>query len=241
MSTKRLEKLSKLRKHPDNPRLIKGDKYKLLINSIIEDPDFLEKRPLIVNKDLVVIGGNMRLEACRELGWKETWIDETDWTEEKQRRFLIKDNSNFGEWDNDVLANEWEQNDLNNWGLDLPPIFDDKEDKYTAKVETPSYDPKNEKPLLNQLVDTQKTENLIVKINKANISKPEKEFLIMAAQRHQIFNYSKIADYYSQSNKNMQELMEDSALIIIDFDKAIEDGYVEFTEVIKDIFNKEYD
>ena len=123
----------------------------------------------------------------------------------------------------------------------MPPIFDDKEDKYTAKVETPSYDPKNEKPLLNQLVDTQKTENLIVKINKANISKPEKEFLIMAAQRHQIFNYSKIADYYSQSNKNMQELMEDSALIIIDFDKAIEDGYVEFTEVIKDIFNKEYD
>lgn len=132
---KRLEKISKVRVHPDNPRLIKDVKFKKLVQSIKDFPEMLEKRPIIVNKDLVCLGGNMRLKAAREAGLKEVWIDIADWSEEKQREFIIKDNSGFGEWDWDILANEWDQNKLNDWGLDLPPMFDEEieveEDDYT--------------------------------------------------------------------------------------------------------------
>ena len=131
MSTKRLEKIYKLKKHPDNPRVIKDVKYSKLVKSIKEFPEMLEKRPLVVTKDLIVLGGNMRLRAAKDAGLKEIWIDETDWSEEKQREFIIKDNSGFGEWDFDALANDWDVNDLNDWGLDLPPMFDEPEPEAT--------------------------------------------------------------------------------------------------------------
>ena len=104
--------------------------------------------------------------------------------------------------------------------------------KYTAKIKAPIYTPKNQKPSIYELLDTYKSDLLIEKIEKSNVSKLEKEFLIQAARRHNIFNYSKIADYYAHSNKEMQELMEQSALVIIDFDKAIEYGYVKLSEDI---------
>lgn len=129
MNTRREEKIYKLKKHPDNPRVIKDVKYHLLVKSIKEFPEMLEKRPLVVTKDLVVLGGNMRLRAAKDAGLKEIWIDQTDWSEEKQREFIIKDNSGFGEWDFDALANDWDVNDLNEWGLDLTPMFDEPEPK----------------------------------------------------------------------------------------------------------------
>ncbi len=131
---KKLEKITKVRVHPDNPRLIKDVKFKKLVQSIKDFPEMLEKRPLVVNKDLICLGGNMRLKAAREAGLKEIWIDIADWSEEKQKEFIIKDNSGFGEWDWDILANEWNVDDLNEWGLDLPPMFDnEKEEKQKEK------------------------------------------------------------------------------------------------------------
>jgi len=127
MNTKRQEKISKLRKHPDNPRVIKDVKFHLLVKSIKEFPEMLEKRPLIVNNDLQVLGGNMRLRAAKSAGLKEIWIDEVDWDKDQQSEFIIKDNSGFGEWDWDALANNWDVDDLNDWGLDLPPMFDEPE------------------------------------------------------------------------------------------------------------------
>ena len=126
MSTKRLEKIYKLKKHPDNPRVIKDVKFKMLVNSIKEFPEMLEKRPLVVNKDLVVLGGNMRLRAAQDAGLNEIWIDVADWSKQKQNEFIIKDNASFGEWNHDDLANSWDLDDLNNWGIDLPPMFDDE-------------------------------------------------------------------------------------------------------------------
>ncbi len=117
------EKIYKIKLHPDNPRLIKDDKFKKLVQSIKEFPEMLEKRPIIVNKDLLCLGGNMRLKAAREAGLKEIWIDIADWSEEKQKEFIIKDNTGFGEWDWDILANEWEAEQLENWGLNLPVDF----------------------------------------------------------------------------------------------------------------------
>ena len=122
---KRLEKIYKLRKHPENPRVIKDVKFQLLVDSIKNFPEMLEKRPLVVNEDLQVLGGNMRLRAAQEAGLKEIWIDVAEgWSIEKQNEFIIKDNSSFGEWDWDRLANTWESDDLNNWALDLPTLFE---------------------------------------------------------------------------------------------------------------------
>lgn len=120
--------IGKIKKNPDNPRLIKDVKFKKLVQSIKDFPAMLEKRPIVVDENMVVLGGNMRLKACKEAGLKEVWIDQAkDWTEEQKREFIIKDNSGFGEWDWDILANEWDVEQLNDWGLDLPPMFDEPE------------------------------------------------------------------------------------------------------------------
>ena len=122
---KRLEKIYKLRKHPENPRVIKDVKFQLLVDSIKDFPEMLEKRPLVVNEDLQVLGGNMRLRAAQEAGLKEIWIDVAEgWSIEKQNEFIIKDNSGFGEWDWDALANSWDLEDLNDWGLNMPIPFE---------------------------------------------------------------------------------------------------------------------
>lgn len=97
---------------------------------------------------------------------------------------------------------------------------------YTKKVDVPLYVPKYEKPNVYELYDNLKAIKLIQKINNSNVSEDEKKFLTLAAYRHIVFNFAKIADYYAHSNSEMQELMEQSALVIVDFDKAIEYGYV---------------
>lgn len=107
--------------HPNNPRLIKDDKFKKLVKSIKEFPEMLQLRPIIVDDNCVVLGGNMRLRACIEAGLKRVpIIKASTLTPEQQKRFIITDNVGFGEWDWDILANEWDQEELIDWGLDLP-------------------------------------------------------------------------------------------------------------------------
>jgi ParB-like chromosome segregation protein Spo0J len=125
-----LVKINEVKPNPKNPRLIKDDKFKKLVKSIQEFPDMLNKRPLIVFTDVdgkyVVLGGNMRLKACKEIGLKEIPIILADeWTEEQKAEFLIKDNVGFGEWDWDNLANEWDAENLDEWGLDVPIFKED--------------------------------------------------------------------------------------------------------------------
>jgi hypothetical protein len=125
----KLVKISEVKPNPKNPRIIKDVKFNKLVTSIKEFPDMLNKRPLIVFTDTdgkyVVLGGNMRLKACKEIGLKEIPIIVADeWTEEQKNEFLIKDNVGFGEWDWDSLANEWDAEKLDDWGLDLPVDLD---------------------------------------------------------------------------------------------------------------------
>jgi hypothetical protein len=134
--------IKEVKTNPKNPRVIKDDKFKKLVKSIQEFPDMLNKRPLIVFTDVdgkyIVLGGNMRLKACNELGIKEIPIIVADeWTEEEKNEFLIKDNVGFGEWDWDDLANEWDAEKLEDWGLELP--IDEKIDKLKEdeKIEIP--------------------------------------------------------------------------------------------------------
>jgi ParB-like chromosome segregation protein Spo0J len=127
----KLVKISEVKPNPKNPRIIKDGKFQKLVKSIQEFPDMLNKRPLVVFTDVdgkyVVLGGNMRLKACKEIGLKEIPIIIADeWTEEQKNEFLIKDNVGFGEWDWDSLANEWDAEKLEDWGLDIPIFKDDE-------------------------------------------------------------------------------------------------------------------
>jgi len=111
-----LTKISDIKANPNNPRIIKDAKFKQLVTSIREFPKMLEIRPIVVNDDMVVLGGNMRLKACKEAGLLEIpVIKVSDLTESEQREFIIKDNVGFGEWDMEALANAWEQDELKKW------------------------------------------------------------------------------------------------------------------------------
>lgn len=119
-------KISEVKANPNNPRLIKDDKFKKLVKSIQEFPQMLELRPIVVNDDMIVLGGNMRLKACKEAGLKEVpIIKASDLTDEQQREFIIKDNVGFGEWDWNDLANNWDADKLDDWGLNVPKFETD--------------------------------------------------------------------------------------------------------------------
>ncbi len=119
--------INQVKANPNNPRIIKDDKFKKLVQSIKEFPEMLELRPIVVNEDMVVLGGNMRLKACKEAGLdKVPVIKASNLTEEQQKEFIIKDNVGFGEWDWNDLANNWETEKLQEWGLDIPG-FDNEE------------------------------------------------------------------------------------------------------------------
>jgi site-specific DNA-methyltransferase (adenine-specific) len=138
-------KISDIKLNPNNPRLIKDDKFAKLVKSIKEFPEMLNIRPIVVNKDMIILGGNMRFKACKEAGLKEIPVIIADnLTEEQEREFLIKDNTSGGEWDFEMLANEWDAEQLEEWGLDIPDFEADEvleavEDDFDA---TPPEEPK---------------------------------------------------------------------------------------------------
>jgi ParB-like chromosome segregation protein Spo0J len=121
----KIVKISEIKTNPNNPRLIKDEKFQKLVKSIQGFPEMLEIRPIVVNADMIVLGGNMRLKACKEAGLKEIPVIFADeLTEEQEREFIIKDNVGFGEWDWDLIANEWAAEELEDWGLDLPDFME---------------------------------------------------------------------------------------------------------------------
>jgi hypothetical protein len=129
-------KISEVKLNPNNPRLIKDDKFKKLVQSIKDFPEMLNIRPIVVNQDMIILGGNMRYKACKEAGLKEIPIIKSDLTEEQQREFLIKDNTSGGEWDFEMLANEWDVEQLEDWGLDVPELkaIDNSEEGDEIKI-----------------------------------------------------------------------------------------------------------
>ena len=128
-------KISAIKSNPNNPRLIKDEKFAKLVQSIREFPEMLRLRPIVVNDDMIVLGGNMRLKACKEAGLKVVPIIKAiDLTEDQQKRFMISDNSSFGSWDWEMLANEWDADKLGEWGLDVPK-FDDGGDDESDKAD----------------------------------------------------------------------------------------------------------
>ena len=118
-------KTTDIHANENNPRILKDDKFKKLVQSIKDFPEMLEIRPIVVNNEMMVLGGNMRLKAIQEIGLKEIPIIKAEnLTEEQEREFLIKDNVGFGEWDWDALANDWDYKELVDWALDVPKMLD---------------------------------------------------------------------------------------------------------------------
>lgn len=122
-------KLKDIKPNPNNPRVLRDDKFQKLKQSITEFPKMLSLRPMVIDENNVVLGGNMRLRALQELGFtdvEEAWVKRSsDLTEDEKKRFIIADNVAFGEWDWDTLANDWEVVDLEAWGLEIPQFNQD--------------------------------------------------------------------------------------------------------------------
>jgi ParB-like chromosome segregation protein Spo0J len=114
-------KISEPKPNEHNPRYINKANFKKLVNSLKEFPKMLEVRPLVVDENMIVLGGNMRLKALIEAGFKEVLVHQVlDWTDDEKNQFIIKDNSSFGSWDWEILANEWNMQKIVDWGVDLP-------------------------------------------------------------------------------------------------------------------------
>ena len=170
-------RISQVKNNPNNPRLIKDDKFEKLVKSIKAFPEMLEKRPIVVDEDMVVLGGNMRLKASQEAGLKEVWIDVAEgWTEEQKAEFIIKDNVGFGVWDWDILANEWDNEKLNEWGLDVwQPDEDVNLDDF---FEEDNSEPAEEK---NKIVLEYSEEDYEIIIEKFNSLEGTKENIVWKA------------------------------------------------------------
>jgi len=170
-------KLSKIKNNPNNPRLIKDDKFKKLVQSISEFPEMMEKRPIVCVTDIdgiiYPLGGNMRLKALQELKYKDipdSWITMADeLTEEKRREFVIKDNIGFGEWDWDDLANNWDAEQLTDWGLDIPNFVNDT-DEFGTDFKLPEGDKAPFQQMTFNLADEQaiQIQNAISDIKQTN-------------------------------------------------------------------------
>ena len=147
-------KVSKLQENPDNPRLLKKDKKEKLEKSIKEFPEMLEARPIVVNKDYTILGGNMRYKALVASGAKEADVLVVDWSEDKQREFIIKDNVGFGEWDWDDLAT-WDQEELIDWGMELPEEWGLNPNELTEEFVLPDGDKEPFEQMTFTLADKQ--------------------------------------------------------------------------------------
>tara|TARA_A100000172_G_scaffold81163_1_gene73493 strand:+ start:7301 stop:7888 length:588 start_codon:yes stop_codon:yes gene_type:complete len=154
-------KINKVKSNPSNPRIIKNDKFLKLVKSIQEFPEMLKLRPIVVDEDMVVLGGNMRLKASKQAGLKDIWIEVAEGlTEEQKKEFIVKDNVGFGEWDWAMLGNEWNTIKITEWGLDVWENQDDKND-LDADLEwtdMPEFNQENKMPT-RQLIVSFKNED----------------------------------------------------------------------------------
>ena len=193
-----------------------------------------------------IVEGHGRYEALKQLGETSIPIIRLDNLSDEQRKAYtlvhnkLTMNSDF---DFEILAEELDSIaniDMEDFGFDLSMgsedlSEDEEENPYTTKINIPQYEIKGEEPQIEELYDNTKYEELINNIKKSNVTEEQKDFLIKSATRHFGFNYSKIAEYYAHQDKEMQDLMEQSALVIIDFNDAIKNGYAEISKEIEDM------
>jgi len=209
--------------------------------------------PILVDGDNGIIAGHGRLMAARKLGMTEVpTIELSDLSESQKKAYVIADNNLAlnADWDEALLKIELEN--LKNLSFDLDILaFDDEfltnlldeeeneENMYTQKVDIPTYEPSEIKPNVKDLYDDSKAFDLIEKIKASKLPQAEKDFLMLTAGRHVVLNFQLIADYYAHSERPVQQLMEDSALVIVDIDNAIANGWVNLSKKLDDIYDED--
>ena len=225
-----------------NPRIITDEEYRKLVKSLREDnlTGVLQEKVINYNGEWIVLDGNMRLRALREVGIEEVQclVVPEDADAKTIEKIIILSNSTFAQWDMDALAN-WDA-PLADWGVDVPELTAEEKAEYSRKVESPIYEPTAAvAPSISECVDLRKYEELCSEIDGAEIDDEEKRFLKIAAARHIVFDYRNIAERYAHSPKEVQALMEKSALVIIDFGSAIEEGFVKMSKRLQTLIPEE--
>lgn len=236
-------KVDEIIPYEDNAKLHPERQIEQIRSSILE---FGFNDPIAIDENNVVIEGNGRLMAIKDLGFKEVdCIRIEGLTEDQKRAYILVHNQltmNTG-FDIDILNKELEKIkgiDMKQFDFELNIDFDTDIDtgdgtQYSTKVEIPQYEPTGECPDIWELVDTAKADSFLEEINESKVSPEEKDFLIKATRRLYEFNYRKIAEYYAQATPEMQELMEHLALVIIDFDNAIAYGYAQLSAALEEM------
>lgn len=234
------KQIESLKKYENNPR--NNEKAVEKVAKSIHDYGF--RVPVIIDANDVIVAGHTRVDACRKLGIDSVpCVVADDLNDEQIKAFRIVDNktSEYAEWDDEKLQEELEQLsiDLSDFDLQFEQSGGDEEPQEnltTSKTEIPQYEPTGVNMSLDECLNSSKTYDLILEIEQSNLSKDEKDFLKMAAYRHLKFNYKNIAEYYANNaSPEMQRLMERSALVIIDIDNAIANGYVRLCKDIEEI------
>lgn len=225
--------IDKVTPYEKNPR--KNDDAVVPVANSIRD--FGWQQPIVVDKAGVVIIGHTRLKAAKYLHLKTVPVLVADFDKDKSSALRLADNKTGEQatWDEDLLEGELAEIlsiDMSQYGFGGSPLEDPEiqDDTYTMKVDVPHYQITGVEPKLSQLVDPDKVDELTAEIEKSKVPSDVKAFLRLAATRHYRFDYAAIAEYYSHADKEVQKLFEDSALVIIDFDDAIKDGYVKLSD-----------
>ena len=210
--------ISSINLNPNNPRVIKDYKFEKLVRSIREFPKMLELRPIVVNEDNVILGGNMRYRACVEAGLDDVYIVQAkDLTEEQQKEFIVKDNVSFGDWDFEVLANEWDIKDLEDWSVKVPTI---KDTELLSGLEYKSmyYEPKDKPELkLEWCLNLDKFNEKVKALDEFDLTDKQKETLKTFAYRFIKIDFESVANYYYfNATEEEQKAIERLRLVLTD-------------------------
>jgi hypothetical protein len=235
-----------------NPRKISDEAVSAVAGSI---KAFGFKSPIIVDRDGVIINGHTRLRAAQRLGLdKVPVVVADDLTPDQVRAYRLADNrvAEFSGWDAELLKLEIDQVEMDMDFADFETLMQEQEEEkskeesaeqseYTSKVNSPVYEIKGERPGISDLFNAAKTSEHIARINAMDIDETLKGFLVAAAYRHTVFDYGKIAEYYAHADADTQGVMEDLALVIIDFKRAIELGFVRLADDVISKYTQEYE
>lgn len=236
-------KLESLNLDPNNARRHSARNLKAISDSLEK---FGQRKPIVVHGD-VVIAGNGTVEAAKALGWDDISITKCpeDWSRETATAYAIADNRSgeLGGWDEAILEIQlaqldecgWDTEDLGFTSKEFEEIRASTENPYTKTVNLPQYEIVGDRPVESDLYNDEKAKELIAEIMRAKLPDDLSAFLILGANRHTVFDYGKIAEYYAHMEPNVQELMESSALVIIDLDDAMRNGYATFVETITEL------
>jgi hypothetical protein len=242
-----------------NPRKLSDTQRENLADSLkrfgLVDPIIVNKHP---DRENILVGGHQRTKVWKDLGNDTIPAVFVELDRDKERELNVRLNKNTGDWDMETLLSEFDTDELTDWGWgseELATIKAELEREvgelagnddnagdgaYTSKIEAPTYEITGKKPNISELVDLSKSEELKKEITGADIPEQIKLFLCDAADRHKVFDYGKIAEYYAHADANIQDLMERSALVIIDFDKALENGYTRLSDELVSLYGQEY-